>query len=75
MSAIRALEAFISPIDFTASSTISPPFWASERVLVASLLASIALSEFCLVVALDSSIVAAISSREDACSEVLWDRF
>ena len=71
ISAIRELDALISPIDFTASSTISPPFTASESVLVASLLASIALSEFCFVVAFDSSIVAAISSRDEACSEVL----
>jgi hypothetical protein len=75
ISAILELDAFISPIDVTASSTILPPSFASVSELSANLFASIAFSEFCFVEALASSIVAAISSRDDACSEVLCERF
>ncbi|CAB3918631.1 hypothetical protein LMG1860_06259 [Achromobacter denitrificans] len=64
----------ISCIVLTTSDTAEPPRSATSEALAASWLAWRALSAFCFTVEASSSIEAAVSSREAACSSVRLDR-
>ncbi len=89
ISLIFLLDLLTSSIDITASTTTLPPssaiwiacseislaFWTTRAVSPALRFASPALSAFCLVVAVDSSMVEATSSSDDACSVVRCERF
>ena len=64
----------IDGIVVTTCDTTEPPLSATSEALAASCLACLALSAFCFTVAVASPILAAVSSRLEACSSVRWDR-
>src|SRR5579875_2341729 len=75
ISTIFCELALIFSIVATTSCITSPLLRACSWAPVPSALASSALCAFCLTVAVNSSIDAAVSSRPDACSSVRCERF
>ena len=74
MSAIFLLLSLMPFMVSTTSDTTSPPCTATVEALMASWLARLALSAFCLTVELSSSIDAAVCCKALACSSVRLDR-
>ncbi|VWC15713.1 hypothetical protein BUB20358_05547 [Burkholderia ubonensis] len=74
MSAIFDELVLISVIVTSIRCTTSLPLSATSDALAASVVAWRALSEFCLTVAVSSSMLAAVSSSDAACSSVRDDR-
>ncbi len=74
ISAIFLDEPWMSDMVVTTFATTSPPCEATAAAPMASWLAWLACSAFCLTVEVSSSIEAAVSSRLAACCSVRCDR-